>query len=366
MTVLAAVLGLVLIAVVLIDAFETLVLPRRVDRSFRLAILFYRFTWRVWTVITDRVRSGRVREALLAGFGPASLLLLLGVWAVGLIVGFAALQWSFGPSIDTGTAARSASDITTALYLSGSTFFTLGYGDITPVSAPARALAVVEAGIGFAFLALVISYLPNLNGPLAERELVVTLLDARAGSPPSAIEVLRRYAGPAASERLHDLLVDWDRWSALVLESHLAYPVLAFFRSQHEHQSWVAALATVLDTCALLAADDESPLSLQARLTFATAHHAVVDLSRVFHVQPPDHGYADRLTAGEADQLRAALHPSVEPLEDAEGRGAAWEALDRRRALYEPHLEILASYLRMPLPRFIPPSDAVDDLRDPD
>jgi hypothetical protein len=357
-------IGLALIAVVLVDAFETLVLPRRVDRTYRLTILFYALTWAIWSAVAGRVPRTRLREALLAGYGPASLLLLLVVWAIGLIVGFALLQWALGPSLSAAVSHDPVEDAALALYFSGSTFFTLGYGDITPTSAPARVLAVVEAGVGFGFLALVISYLPSLYGPLTARERAIALFDARAGSPPSAAEVLRRHAGPAATERLHDLLVDWERWAAALLESHLAYPVLAYFRSQHENQSWVATLTVILDTCAILIADEESPLSIQARLTFATARHAAVDLSKTFRGwRESREEVADRLTPEEAVQLGASFSPTVEPLENAERRKAVWDALSHRRSLYEPNVRILSRYLRMPLPRFVPAPGAVDNWR---
>ena len=134
--------------------------------------------------------------------------------------------------------------------MSGTNFFTLGLGDVTPTTTSARVLTTVEAGMGFGFLALVIGYLPVLSQAFSRRESAIALLDARAGSPPTAAELLRRRGGRRPSPGR--LLNDWERWSAEVLESHISFPVLAFYRSQHDNQSWVAALTTVLDTCALV------------------------------------------------------------------------------------------------------------------
>jgi len=355
---LAGVVGLALIAVVLLDAFETLVLPRRVDRAFRFATLYYRSTWRAWVFVTRLVRAPEQREALLSNYGPASLIVLLIVWAGGLVVGFALVQWALGLSLHAATEPNGPPTLGTAIYFSGTTFFTLGFGDITPISPPARAVSVIEAGLGFGFLALIISYLPTLNGPLTERERVVTMLDARAGAPPSAAEVLRRHTGPGATERLQDLLVEWERWAAATLNSHLSYPLLAYFRSQHDNESWVAALATVLDTCALLVAGGESVLSLQAQLTLDTATHAAIDLSQFFRGRyPAAPAPVERLTADEVDRLRVGLQDTLMACSDEQKWAAFGQELYRQRTLYEPHLEALAAYLQMPLPRFVPPPD---------
>src|SRR5207249_10659172 len=155
---------------------------------------------------------------------------------------------------------------------------TLGYGDVVPTGAWGRSLAVAEAGIGFGFLAVVISYLPVLYQAFSRREITISLLDARAGSPPSAGELLRRLAHARSLAGVGPLLVEWERWSAELLESHLSFPVLSYYRSQHDNQSWVAALTTILDTSALLIAGVDGPDGHQARLTFAMARHAAVDL----------------------------------------------------------------------------------------
>ncbi len=188
---LTLVLGLALIAIVLVDAFEAMLLPRRVSRSIRLSRQFYRSTWRPWSAIGQRLGHGKRREWFLSVFGPLSMLVLLTVWAGGLILGFALLHWS----LDTRMSQlREGSSLFDDLYLSGVTFFTLGYGDVIPVSKLGRILAVVETGLGFGFLAVVISYLPVLYQAFSRREVMISLLDARAGSPPTAAQFLVRSA----------------------------------------------------------------------------------------------------------------------------------------------------------------------------
>ena len=163
---------------------------------------------------------------------------------------------------------------------------------------------VVEAGIGFGFLAIVIAYLPVLYQAFSRREVSISLLDARAGSPPSAGELLRRHGQDM--KELSQLLYDWERWSAELLESHLSYPVLGFFRSQHTNQSWLAALTAVLDTCAVVIAGVDGGPTRQAQLTFAMARHAVVDLAQIFMTAPRALA-PDRLPPSSLIRLREVL-----------------------------------------------------------
>ena len=176
--------SVLLIFAILLDAFETIVLPRRVVRRIRLARAFYRITWIPSAAIARRIKSKRRRESYLGFFGPLSLIMLLSVWAVGLILGFGALHWSLGSRLNISDAQV---DLGSYLYFSGTTFFTLGYGDVTAAGTLARVLAILEAGLGFGFLALIIGYLPVIYQAFSRREASITLLDARAGSPPSAV-----------------------------------------------------------------------------------------------------------------------------------------------------------------------------------
>jgi hypothetical protein len=337
-----AVVGAVMIVVVLWEAFETIILPRRIVRSRRLTALFYRATWRPWVAVAERIRDDQNRETYLSFFGPLSLILLVGVWAVALIVGFTLLHWGLGTDL-VGPEGREG--LGGILYHSGVTFFTLGFGDVAPRDPVGRFVAVLEAGTGFAFLGLIIGYLPNLAETFARREVNVSLLDARAGSPPSSIELLRRYVQDDELGSIKDLLAEWERWSAELLESHLSYPVLAFFRSQHERQSWVGALTTILDTCAIVMAFDKGPSLAQARLTFAMARHAAGDLGQIFRARVGN-SPACRQPPPPPAELRAMLGKlGLQQVDDA-----LHERLTEYRREYEPSVEVLSSYLLMPLP----------------
>jgi hypothetical protein len=339
---LVGILGLLLLLTVLWDGFETVILPRHVTRSFRLARLFFRTTWGLWTGFARRAHSSKRRESYLSYFGPLSVLLLLAFWAAMLMFSFALLLWSGGSAVRLAGATPT---FRTDLYLSGTTFFTLGMGDVTPGTALARVITVAEAGTGFGFLAIMIAYLPTLYAAFSQREVNISLLDARAGSPPTAGELLRRHGRLRVRDGLVQYLRDWEIWSAQLMESHLTYPFLCFFRSQHDNQSWLAAFTAILDVCAALIAYGEGETKWQAQLTFAISRHAVADLSEVLRVRPqPPH--ADRLPAEDLKKVRSLLlECGVAQCADAGDL-----KLKELRQMYEPHLAALSRLLWMPLP----------------
>ncbi|WP_298440277.1 potassium channel family protein [Geobacter sp.] len=353
MAIIVGICGILLIGLVLWEGFETVVNPRRVTRRFRLTRLFYRRTWRPWVKMVTSFVPQRRQETWLSFFGPLSLLLLLSVWAGGLVIGFALLLWATGSTILTHDGSTG---FLTDLYLSGTTFFTLGIGDAVPGNATARLLVVIESGMGFGFLALVIGYLPALNQSFSRREVSISLLDARAGSPPTAGEMLRRHGHERGMEALRQLLHEWERWSAELLEGHLSYPVLAYFRSQHDNQSWLAALTAILDTCALVMAGVEGACKRQAELTFAMAHHALVDLSLVFRTRPGQKGH-DRLPPEKLTELRSTLAAAGISLQG----GEVDVRLAELRRMYEPYVHALASHFRFTIPPWVAEEHWVDN-----
>jgi Ion channel len=346
-----AVAGVVIVIVVLWEAFETVILPRRVRRRFRLAVLVYRSTWLPWRTLAHRFRNAKNRETFLSFYGPLSILILFVVWAAAIIFGFA-LLYSSG-------AARDSTHPTfeTCLYLSGTTMFTLGLGDVIPHTWPERFLVVCESGIGFGFLALVLSYLPVIYQAFSRREVNIVLLDARAGSPPTACELLRRHAGTRGAEALEKLLYNWEHSSADMLESHVSYPSVCYFRSQHTNESWLASLTAILDTCSFLLAFVESTASRQARLTFAMCRHTVVDLAQLFN-EPPSAHESDRLPAVELARLRAAVSKAGFQVRDDE---ASYKKLADLRGMYEPFIQALSRFLYMEVPPWILANEITDN-----
>ena len=361
MRLLAVIFGIALILLVAQDAFETIVLPRRVTRRIRLTKLFYRVTQLGWNSMGNMIRSSARRDSFRGYMAPLSLLALLIFWAALFILGYGLLLWGLALPL---SAVSNTVSFPTYLYLSSTTFFTLGLGDVSPLPGVGRFLLVSEAALGFIFLALMISYIPVLYQAFSRRELRISLLDARAGSPGTAVELLRRNCiGKAADgvEELRLLMHEWELWCADILESHLSYPILAFYRSQHEQQSWVGALTIILDTCALVLTtiDGEStpgaPVQA-AKFTFAMARHAVVDLAQVLNISPSS--TVNRLSSAEFTQLQDMLVTAGIHLRESR---TSEQKLSELRATYEPFVSALARRIQVSLPPWMPPKDTFDD-----
>jgi ion channel len=346
MHVAAVIAGALIIIGVLLDAFETIVLPRRVRRQhFRITSWFYPLTWIPVAKLASRIQSQARRETILGYFGPLSMIALLGIWACGLILGFTLVQMGAGEHLSSTLPLN----FSALLYHSGETFFTLGYGDITPASPFSRLLAVVEAGMGFAFLGVVIGYLPTIYGAFSRREIEISLLDARAGSPPSAAELLSRSVNSVDQGTLDHLFEQWERWAAEVLESHLSYPVLSFYRSQHSNQSWLGALTVILDATSLVITGIDDMRNEQALRTFKMARHALVDLAQVVNAHY-DSDSPERLNAADLAEIRGQL--AQKGLKLREGVEAD-QKLVQLRSLYEPYAQAIARNLFIQLPPWI-------------
>ena len=359
MYVLAMIAGVVAIFTVLLDAFQTVILPRRPSGQYRLTRLFFIATWRPWAWLAMRGGTSRRRETALGIYGPISLVFLTAMWAALLVLGFGLVFYALHSPFSDPLAMRAhlaprliprlEQDLFSDLYVSGTTLFTLGLGDVIPHSRWVRGLIVLESGMGLAFVAVVIGYFPVLYGAFSRREVNISLLDARAGSPPSAAELVRRHAFDGGAEVMIVLLAEWERWGAELLESHISYPLLCYFRSQHTNQSWLGALTAILDTCALMVSSVSDRSGRQAQLTFAIARHALVDLSQVFDLEPVAPA-VDRLPDASFCLLHDLLcQVGVRVSQD----DASQVRLREMRALYEPYAECLSRHLRMDLPPFV-------------
>ena len=349
----ALIVGLAVLALVLQDAFEVMLLPRRVKRRVRLMRFFFGAAWAIWSWLALASPVGSRRERFLSIFGALSMMLLFALWGSGLILAFGLIEWASQATV----ASLAASPLREQVYMSGVTFFTLGYGDVVPHTSVGRIVAVLEAGTGIGFIAVVIGYLPVLYQLFSRREAHVIQLDGRAGSPPTATTMLCRHAESDGLEKLDELLRAWEIWGAELLESHLSYPMLAYYRSQHHDQSWLGALAAIMDTCTLILVGVEDIKPLQARMTFAMARQVTVELVHSVGFASTAPVASNRLSHDEFTQMLAAFSEA----------GLTWnggenseELLAAVRATYEPLLERLAAYLLIPLPGWVAEDDAAD------
>jgi hypothetical protein len=343
-----------LLSVAVWDAFSTIVLPRTIGVVLRPARVVYHVGWRLWRVVGLWFSNRRTRQIFLTTFGPFSVFLLLGLWAVMILVSFALLHFGLKTQLNS---PENQGGLGVFLYLSGTTFFTLGLGDVVPLNPLGRALVVAEVGTGIIFLAMIIGYLPLLEQAYAQREVGIQLLESRAGSPQSAVRLLRRFGRPESTEVLAAVLREAERWAAELSQSHIAHPMLVYYRSQHLDQSWLISLTTLLDSCALLIIGRKGVPSRQARATFRMAVRVAVDLAGILGAAP-DCDASERLPPGDLPQLRAALESSGLVLPagtDAEA------GLKKLRGYYEPHVLALSTWLLVPLPEWVPAVEENED-----
>jgi hypothetical protein len=333
---------------VLRDAFETIILPRRVSGRMRVSKIFYTLSWKAWAIPGRRMRPSDWRETFLSTYGPLSLLVLFVLWGGILITGFALLLWAAGFDARLSGPAH--------LYVSGTTFTTLGIGDFSPQTDLSKFLTVVEAGTGFGFLAILISYLPVLYQSFSRREVTISMLDEWAGSPPSAGEMLHRGVESGEMAELIPLMARWESWAAELLESQLSYQVLSYFRSQHENQSWLAALTAIMDFSSLWQATKDHGHSWQARRVYAIGRHALGDLSQVLRAAPEFHA-PDRLSEAEFTALHDLFKKAGMKVDMATFR----ERLTALRKGYEPYAIALGHELLMDLPPWMPLEERQDN-----
>jgi hypothetical protein len=334
-----------------VDAFNTLVLARRTRHVFRIARLYYQSTWRPFAALARKIKSPLRRESVLGIYGPMSLLLLIALWGLGLVLSFGLLQWSVGMQSPEFTPTF-AHD----LYLSSRALVTLNDGD--PKNVASQLLSVCEGGLGLAFLGLVVGYLPVLYQSFAKRELVISLLDARAGSPPSAGGLLASTA--FESNGIIQQLERWESWMAQLLENQISFPMLGYFRSQHSNQAWLTALVAIVDYATVIGVTAEKSLKLQAELTAAMGRHVLSDVVVIFGLEQSCERKQSSRLSGCAEQLRGLLlrRPGI-----FDGSKLSGAALNERVAGYEPQAAALGAYFLMSLPAAIPDGAVRDDWR---
>lgn len=343
MRIVVGLLGAVLIAAMLAEFFVAFLLPRRVRRDPRIARGIYRMVWRPWKAIAHRLQLIQA-DTLLGFFGPFALLLELTVWVLGLMIGYACLQWAGGGSFSLSSSA--------ATILSASFEHTGAWH---------RAVGLLEAANGVAVLFIVIGYLPSIYTAFSSREVVISRLSTRAGAPPSAGALLRRASERGGWAELDRYLRDAEGWAAEMMETHLSYPLLGYYRSQHLGQNWLSALTTIVDTSAVLLAalEEDASEAETAELTFAIGRHALSDLALQFTGKTYT-GAPRAFGDAEAAQLRALLEGGELRLRTDE----EWRTrLDKLRERYDHNATALARELALRLPGWLPDDELIATIK---
>jgi hypothetical protein len=338
--IIALLLGGIIILTTLNDVFQTAIVPRAVGRRLRMSYYVWRGAWNVWPSLAWNVAGGDAerREDLLALFAPAMLMLLPIMWGLFLIVGFGTIFWS----LRYGLSPRGGNFGDTA-YFAGTSLTTLGFGDIVGRSGIARFVSIVAASTGLGLFSIITAYLFSLFGSFQARETFVVMLGARTGVPPSGVDLLTIAGHGGTRSNLPTLMIEAQRWIAQVMESHLAYPVLAYFRSSHDYQSWIGTLGTLLDSATLVMTTIEAVDDGQARVLYDLGRHATHDLAG--HLGVEWKGTAPGLEQPEFERACTHLRDAGYRIDDAE---AAWSRFSSLRGAYAPQLDALARFFAIP------------------
>jgi len=340
--------GIVIVAWILWDVFQTVIVPRPTPTRVRLTRYLTRTAWRIWRLRAARARTSAAREKLLGSFAPALVVVLIGSWLVFLVIGYGFILYGL-----RGEIAHEP-DLATAIYQAGITVLTIGYGDVVAQGSLSRLTELLAAGTGLGIVAMGITYLFSLYGSFQRREELVTTLDARAGAPPSGVAMLETYARLGIWDDLRRSLAEWEVWCAQVLDSHVAYPILGFFRSSHDNESWVSAIGAVLDAGVLLATtiehgpDGQAVPRGQAILTVKGGTHLVEDIGRFLSFRGGGGVMVERTEFSAARERLANAGITLLPDEDA-----AWASFSELRSSYASAINQMAAYLMTPPTQWI-------------
>ena len=343
--ILEGVVGLLIVLAVLLDVFLTVVVPRRapsLGRVARVSAFLVPGLWAMWRELGLRLSSSERREVFLGSFGSLAVVLLLTAWVAGLILGYGlllhALAFQLRPVPD---------DLGTALYFAGVALLTLGFGDIVATGAPARLITLIAAANGLGLFALVIALLFTLYGSFQRREVAVVVLQAGRGAPPSGVTLLEADTLGRILGDLPRVFADWQAWAAEVLDSHLAYPILVYFRSSHDNDSWISSLGAVMDAATLVLTTIEDGPKGWAKLSRAVGGHCLEDLVNYFRLPAEPEIGVER---AEFDEARRRLEQAGFRLRDAE---ESWASFAHHRAEYAGRVNALAHHWATPPAQWI-------------
>jgi len=338
-------LGAVVVVVILLDVFLTVVVPRRapnIGRRVRVSGWLIVYLWRLWREVGLRFSTPERREGFLGTFGALVVVLLLDTWVGGLILGYGLMLFALHDQI-----RPEPESLGTAVYFAGVSLLTLGFGDFVATDGPARLVSLVAAGNGLGLFAMVITLLFTLYGSLQRRVVAVVVLGSRAGAPPSGVTLLETYALAGILNDLPRVFADWQAWAAEVLDSHLAYPVLAYFRSSHDNDSWISSLGAVMDAATLVLTTIEDGPKGWAKLSRAVGGHCLEDLVMYFRLPAQPEVGVER---DEFEVARRRLERAGFTLRDPD---AAWDDFSRLRAEYAGRVNALARHWATPPAQWI-------------
>ena len=337
----AAAAGLFLVVVAIADVFQSVIVPRSVGNRYRPSAFISRNAWRRWREAALRIGDPERREDTLAIFAPVLLTSFLVTWVSLLVGGYGLLFWALRAGLHPHPSLGGC------IYFAGTSLFTIGYGDIVPVWGVDRFLALFAAASGLGVVATVTTFLFQTFAAFQKREAFVVTISERTGAPPSGLEFVVKHVKLGLVADIGPILREAQQWISEVLETHLAYPVLTYFRSSHDDESWVGTLGALLDAATLLITTVELDHRGQAELTLKIGTHLVRDFAGFFRLPEADAAGVEYDEFATAYRKMRELGIPLRPLEDA------WPDFTAQRARYAVSLDAMARWWRIPPARWI-------------
>jgi hypothetical protein len=345
------VLGLLLILASLNDVFQSVIVPRAVGRRLRPSYYQARILWTMWPRVARRIYPNNedAREDFLAAFAPFNLVANLMNWSLLLLIGYGAIFFALREQVHPTLGSFGE-----AFYFAGTSFFTIGFGDYVGNTGLTRLASLAAGASGFGIISTTTAYLFAIFGAFQNREQFVVTVGARAGAPPSGVGLLTIAAHAGVTKDLPVLMRSAEAWCAMLMETHLAYPILAYFRSSHDYESWVGTLGTMLDTAVLMMTTVQCDGG-EARILYNIGRHATHDLSSYFRLAGDDRDPG--ITRDQFDDACKRLESAGLSLHDPD---RAWQHFAELRRGYASHLNALASFFEVPTLHWVGPHSLVE------
>jgi hypothetical protein len=337
------VVGIAGVAVVLLiasDVFQSVIVPRP-TYVWRPSALISRSGWRVFGVVGMRMNDFERREAFFGVYAPMLLVTLMIFWVTSLAFGFGliffALRGELSPSPETYWSA---------VYYAGTSLLTLGFGDIVAKHGIARALSLAAAALGLGTFSIVTAFLFSLFAAFQRREAFIVTMRERTGAPPSGVDFIERHVDLDMLGELGATFGRAEEWIADIMETHLAYPVLSYFRSTHDQQSWVGTIGAFLDAATIVITTIDIGHVGAAKMLSRLGRHLVSDYAFYFEYDfDRENGGAPGIDRGEFDQVYDRLSGKGLRMRERE---AAWVEFAALRGSYALPLNIMARWWRIP------------------
>ncbi|MFN8550961.1 MAG: potassium channel family protein [Candidatus Obscuribacterales bacterium] len=335
---LESILGITLVTLVLFDVFQTIVVPRVSPRTFRIApILLGDVLWPPFRRLMRWKPMAPYSRELLDSFAPVVFVALMLVWLLLLTLGFALIIYSLRLNV-----TPMINSFWEAYYFAGTSVLTLGFGDVVALGVKARFVVLSAATCGLLFMALAVSYLFSLQSLVQQREQLVNTVISRAGAPASGLVIMLRYKELNILPVLYANFLQWEGWIAGILESHRAYPMLLYFRSSNNTDSWLSVVGAMLDASSLIVTTIKDVSHGEAELFYWLACSTVKAICSYFRLSVVND---ETLTF---EQFKAG----IELLKDAGYTVAdpelAWKLFKVRRTGYLPYIRALSEHFLLP------------------